>query len=324
MELQTSLKYDKFKTINSNRDVDQKHVNNLKKKIQAKNLLHLNPIIVNSKFEVVDGQHRLEVARQLKLPIFYIVEDNIGEGDIADLNTTKKNWSIDEYINHFAKKKNKEYIQLKSFISKHPHLQKSLCYKELYTGTGSPTNAIRDGGYAFGNDKKLEELIVLASDFKEFKFRYSRDFILALKQCLVSGVYDHQKMLDKVEKNPGMLIYCSTMMGYVELLEKIFNRGTSLNIVSFKLSAVQRQKILSKEVAALNRQKKETKGMANERRITRAMLSPAELKKDQEGKSVKVVIDSKTTLFVKPGTDIKALKKKYADRELAGGGTDDL
>ena len=55
--------------------------------IKKNNLLRVNPIIVDRKMNVIDGQHRLEACKILKEGIYYMLDDHISQADIAALTT---------------------------------------------------------------------------------------------------------------------------------------------------------------------------------------------------------------------------------------------
>src|SRR5690606_774965 len=74
--------YSIFGEIESNREVDLRHVRKLMKAIEKRNLLHLNPIIVDEQNRVIEGQHRLEAAKQLQVPIYYITDNTVNKSDI--------------------------------------------------------------------------------------------------------------------------------------------------------------------------------------------------------------------------------------------------
>lgn len=63
-EIKRTNNYDMFKRLEGNRFVDPKKVNKLKKSINEVGYIS-NPIIVNEKMEVIDGQHRLEALKEL-------------------------------------------------------------------------------------------------------------------------------------------------------------------------------------------------------------------------------------------------------------------
>ena len=118
--IQKTKKYDVFQYVESNRTIDKNHVNKLVNAIQDKNMLHLNPIIVNELKQVIDGQHRLEAAKQLGYYIYYIVDNNVGETEISRLNAVKKNWKPIDYVNFWATKNKLGFRELKKVLDEYP------------------------------------------------------------------------------------------------------------------------------------------------------------------------------------------------------------
>lgn len=110
--------YSRFKFRDDNRNqIDKNHVKNLINSIKQQNLLHLNPIIVNKDFEVINGQHRLLAAKELNLPIYYVVEDL--ECSAIPLLNISKSWSSLDYLNYYAKQGYDNYILLQRFMQKY-------------------------------------------------------------------------------------------------------------------------------------------------------------------------------------------------------------
>lgn len=80
--------YTRFNSMRGNRKVSERHVRSLVNSISNRNLLAANPILVDEAMNVIDGQHRLEAARKLNTPIYYIwclslIETSLG----TSLNT---------------------------------------------------------------------------------------------------------------------------------------------------------------------------------------------------------------------------------------------
>jgi hypothetical protein len=73
-KIQKSLDYSKFKKIKWNRQLDDNNFKKLLKENIKIFQLHKFPIIVTTNYEIIDGQHRFEVSKKLKSPIYYIVE----------------------------------------------------------------------------------------------------------------------------------------------------------------------------------------------------------------------------------------------------------
>lgn len=92
-----------FKTVEFNRDKSKKHIRDVVKIIKKENLLHLHPILVNESMEVIDGQHRLEAAKELGLEIFYI-KSALSYEHILSSNLIQKNASLTDVIKFYAVK----------------------------------------------------------------------------------------------------------------------------------------------------------------------------------------------------------------------------
>jgi hypothetical protein len=108
--------YDTFKNLAFNKDKQRSHLNALKNCIEKENLLHLHPILVNNKMEVIDGQHRLEVARELGLEVYFI-ESKLSYNHIIASNSINKKISSKDIIKFWGLKDQiKDYIQLREWI----------------------------------------------------------------------------------------------------------------------------------------------------------------------------------------------------------------
>lgn len=144
-EVKSTTDYKIFGQITSNREVDKKHVKKLIKNISENNLLHLNPIIVNGNMEVIDGQHRLEAAQILGVPVFYFMDENVDKTHISKLNSVKKDWKPIDYINYFTIEKKPGFDKLSAFITKHPLFPVSTCLMLLSSSGYKHTSELRGG-----------------------------------------------------------------------------------------------------------------------------------------------------------------------------------
>lgn len=109
-----------FKRLPGNRNLNKNHLNSLIESIKKENLLFVRPILVNQNMEVIDGQHRLEAAKELNLEIYYLVISQTGAAQVARLNSNQKNWKNQDYLNLYIDAfSSKEYIKLNSFMIKY-------------------------------------------------------------------------------------------------------------------------------------------------------------------------------------------------------------
>jgi hypothetical protein len=234
LRLKKTTKYAKFKINESNRIIKTRHVNNLMKKISEKNLLASNPIIVNSGFEILDGQHRFEAAKRLGLPVFYIVDDYMDIEDIAVINSTSKGWTLDDYLHHFrteetAKgKENGDYAKLADFTEDYGvNLYNAI---GLLSGRNSQPNAELIHKFKRGEFKivDMEHAIKVATLRDEFKpyapdFYKSKNFVNSLSKIARHESFDEATMLRKMGQQSERLMKCATVEGYLNSLVDIYN-----------------------------------------------------------------------------------------------------
>ena len=93
--------YDAFQRLEGNRKVLQERVNLIKQSIGQVGYVS-NPIIVNEKMEVIDGQGRLEALKQLHLPVEYRVIEGLTVRECQAINRKTKGWTITDFVDCFA------------------------------------------------------------------------------------------------------------------------------------------------------------------------------------------------------------------------------
>lgn len=152
--IQSTKDYDKFILIKGNRNLIPGHVAKLTTSILQKNMLPQNPIITNEKFEVIDGQHRLEVARNNDLDIYYIVVPGARLEEIIALNSNNRIWNSMDYINSYASQGDRDFLWLKEFIEEYSiNTTQALTFLFGSEGQG-PRTAIRRGKLNFSDEQK--------------------------------------------------------------------------------------------------------------------------------------------------------------------------
>jgi ParB-like nuclease domain len=164
--IQKTDDYSIFKYIGFNREKNKNHIDSLKKILQKENLLHLHPILLNEKMEVVDGQHRLEAAKELGLEIFYIVS-NLSYDHILNSNLFQKRLSLNDVIKFFSlKDKLPDYILLQDYITILSLNPKSIVGLIFGNSSRHIFDFIKKGSFKFPSDMKLIEK--LTNSFLKF------------------------------------------------------------------------------------------------------------------------------------------------------------
>ena len=113
--------YEKFHELLGNRDVLTLRVNKIIKSINENGYI-FNPIIVNEKNEVVDGQGRLRALRELQLPVDYIVVHGLSVKDCIALNISASNWTTYDYVQSYASQGNHDYQNIDELLKAYKKL----------------------------------------------------------------------------------------------------------------------------------------------------------------------------------------------------------
>lgn len=233
--MESTKDYPIFREFSSNREVDPKHVNKLVKAIKKRNLLSVNPIIVDGGMRVIDGQHRLAAAEICDVEIFYDIQENITRTDIALLNSNQKNWTAMDYINFYTVEKEFSFLQLSNLINKYPDMAVSALLM-LSNSEGRRSLA------------QLKEgcLDMLAIDFakeicelcKDLNHRFQKDFVfdsrfpLALGKALKQDNFKIDRLIEQIEAAPREFVPCHTKEQYLDMIKEIYNRGLSKNKIN--------------------------------------------------------------------------------------------
>ena len=224
--VQHTTDYGVFRSITSNREVDEAHVKRLMESIRKENLLHLRPLDVKADFGVIDGQHRLEAAERLGVPVYYQM-GALNQGHIAVLNSVSKHWNSLDYLNFFTLEGHEEYKKISAFVSKHPKLPFSAVLCLLSENSRGNLPAFKAGEYQVSRLAGAAEVATYCADFAgrfpHFKFAFTDTFIKGLDAVVRSNQYSHERMLRKIDLQPRMLVRCPTVTEYVKLLEELNN-----------------------------------------------------------------------------------------------------
>lgn len=223
--------YSQFKLFESNRDIKPEHVI---KSIKKKNLLHENPILVTRDMQVLDGQNRLAAAKELGVPIYYHITDDVNEMDIPLLQN-QRFWNLEDYCKFYSFK-NPIYKSILNISKKYGY---AVAFIIRCTGAnGSKYNEFKQGKYIFSQDidiieKKFEQLTETLDILNKLKkARLRRNTMHAIWYIVNSKNYDHAHFLERMQQLPSevqsALKMFTTRDCYNYMAKKIYNHKLKL------------------------------------------------------------------------------------------------
>lgn len=232
MEIKSTQNYGQFKRYPRNRSVSP---GRLVDEIRSNNHLSSHPIVVNEDMYIIDGQHRLEAARYLGLPIYYLVCAGLKEEDIPVCQNLTP-WNLYDWL-HFHKE-NAHYNLLWIICEKWPVYKQRINQLLTFFGATSNTNQTRD--YRAGKFRLKhppEKCLKMFQDYLECMevcIKLSgeklliRSFGLALFNLIEKDDFEVEEFIRKARLRPSYIKDASAyrkILHVQEMLEKMYYLG---------------------------------------------------------------------------------------------------
>ena len=225
-QIQTTTDYRKFKRLVGNRKVDGR-AERIKKSIEENGWIS-NPIVVNEKMEIIDGQSRFEALAQLGLPIEYRVVNSLDINACRMLNTYSVIWKYRDFLDSYAAEGNPNYVRVKNLMDTFGvtdvHIAVQACGKCL-------------DAHSFVNGQLEISQLEFGMGYKHLSF-YSK-FMKVLKRFggrtrtksnaffLISETpnVDEDYLLEVLKTCDPTKIYPDTMAHFLESVQRVYNYG---------------------------------------------------------------------------------------------------
>jgi hypothetical protein len=245
-----------------NRPVDLAKHRNLKESMREYGFLRSFPLSVvrtdDGRWMVKDGQHRLEIAEQLGIQVYWVEE--VVDYDVARVNSTPKPWQLLDYVRTQAVNGSKDCQEVVEFMERHK-VSCGLAAALLagVTNVSPASQRIMDGTFKV-KDRDYAAKVVstyqpVASMTKQV--RNSRFLEACMACCRVDG-FDPDRLVTGAKKCREKLASYSTRDAYLGMMEEVYNYGRK-TLVPLKISAITamrernlatKGKPLSEEMAA--------------------------------------------------------------------------
>ena len=227
--------YDMFKKIGGNRKINKSNYAKIVKSMKEEQLII--PIVVNEKYEIIDGQHRYTACKDLGKPVYFYMVRGYGLNQVKRANIASSNWKKENYLDMFVAENNEVYKEFEEIKERYDLNISNLL--KIFAIVQEKQNA--RVGYEFENgtftlDGKMEVLRFLTAleDFNFFKFYKSNNFLIAFTRLYFKSEYDHDKMKTKLITHRNSLEKRSTSDEYLVLLcNRIYSFGVTKNPIYY-------------------------------------------------------------------------------------------
>jgi hypothetical protein len=228
-----------FKVIGGNRVPNPQHIKRLKSSILDNGML-CNPILVNEKMEVIDGQHRLLACKECQSFIYFIILKNYNLNEVHTLNLNQKNWTKKDFMDGYCDMGIESYIKLREFIKNNEDFTfndcVSLCSNTAGSRLGIDNRTLKSGELAHqsevfvagtwkGKDFELaNEWADKIKLIKPYYIGYNRTtFVGVMIGLFKNPSFDYSEFMHKVRLQPKSLVDCANSSQQRLLIEEIYN-----------------------------------------------------------------------------------------------------
>ena len=183
------------------------HYKKVLQSIKENDYTKYQPILVNNKMEIVDGQNRFLACQELGLPIHFIVSETINIFAAADINRASKNWNSMDYVQHYAKRGRESYIELLDVCAKYDQkLSVVQQFGKITNNHKSAAECVKAGDFQFKTDVDIDGFFNHVKDFSDYYHFSKQDkFVKAVLRLFLTEGYKPEKMLKKLRIASGIV-----------------------------------------------------------------------------------------------------------------------
>ena len=235
--VKVTREYSKFRKLEGNREVLTARKDKIVKAIEAVGYIPA-PIIVNEHMEIIDGAGRYEAAKELKLPIYYLIIPGLGLQHCITMNVSNTNWKVMDYLRSYAEMGNQSYADILWLIERHPSLPITVvtaAATELVGGCDATTikkgNVYVDHASVDDADDALTWIDVHFSDWGKYINGNLRIFYCAILWAYRFSTVSTRRLVDTLQRYKNDFPPVTTIKYTLEQITKLYNKGMKSNKV---------------------------------------------------------------------------------------------
>jgi hypothetical protein len=226
--------YDQFIMLEDNRMINQNHVLELMEAIKQKpEGLRFEPIMVNEKWEIIDGQHRLKACQKLGYPVYYQIGKGLNVDDAIRMNVYRRNWTPLDFAYSYAGRGNDNYQRYLNVHHQYGNLPHETLITYLRNGDTKRSYAeFRKGEFVVPDDQaavldRITRYLQIVDMLPNPKVGLMAAFGRAVLSMFRNKGYDHERMIGKMgfAVNKYLTAPFLTVEDAVRALEAVYNES---------------------------------------------------------------------------------------------------
>ena len=234
-KLNTDVKYttdySKFTLMKDNRDIDDKHVAELVVNIRKRG--QLQPILINEKNEILDGQGRYKACIILGIPVMYLMSYKTTIKDVILINTTQKPWGTLDYLKSFSHPNHwnhLEYRKISTFLKEYPLKFDIVIFllsgRSLNNNSGKSLRDFKEGNFKVDDLERAQRQGARLLKIKAFApnlvriAKFCKAFLHVSANC---ADFSFTTAYEQLEKNTNKFDKCQNQEDWNKMMVKAYN-----------------------------------------------------------------------------------------------------
>ncbi len=227
-QIDSTSEYSIFKSHGEQPFINPSHVRKLVISMKQNGFIQAKPLHVyrdGKTLRIIDGHHRLEAAKRLSIPVFYVIGHASQSNLIAPENFAVRKWGKAEFVNMYATRKIPDYLLLSDYVRRGiPITQAVALLSGNLTNNGSKLGSIEDGTWTIKSTDTINAVLEIMDALKPISSEAgSRVFIGAVAVLCLLQDFDRKRLIERIRSNPQALTKCATRDQMLAQLEEIYN-----------------------------------------------------------------------------------------------------
>jgi len=227
-----STDYARFKKLLGNREISEARVNTIMHSIESNGWI-MNPIVVNEKYEIIDGQGRYTALRKLGEPIQYVIHNGATIEDCVALNLKQKNWTVEDYARSYASQGYEDYIRLVKFseVTNISILLAAHLLTEKITDSSMVSTRLKNSAFTVTDARcsrlrnNVEFIHLAIEKISACKGHRLRLAIPCLLFCYLCDESNSKRVYRIVEEQMDLIPPLNSSMVFLDSFSRIYNKG---------------------------------------------------------------------------------------------------
>ncbi len=232
--------YKRFKFLKGNRIINKKKIAKIKEIItlEGVDILKYNPILVNYEYQIMDGQHRFVVSKELKRDVHYVKIEEFGLEGVTKINSNSSNWGVKDYLKSYCDLGKRPYQVIRGM---HAEYNVNVVVLACLIMNGDFSNRVdvnedfKAGIITMDHKDFADHLLARLRKYeKHIPKIYSRVAIDTFLRLEKSDLFEHDYMLEKFRSSKQVIEEFASVKDMLQQLETIANYRTHKRVFLLK------------------------------------------------------------------------------------------